>query len=93
MPNKPKTVKRKIATLKAFFSHLEFEDIITINPFHKIRINIREGKQLPRTIDRKIIKKLFKYLYSLKNNFKQRDQYNFFAIVRDIAVIELKLEV
>jgi integrase/recombinase XerD len=87
--NKPKTVKRKIATLKAFFNHLEFEDIIDLNPFHKIRIKIHEGKQLPRTIDRKIINKLFKYLYSLKNNFQEKDRYSFYAIVRDIAVLEL----
>ena len=87
--NKPKTVKRKIATLKAFFSYLEFEDIIEINPFHKIRINIHEGKQLPRTIDKKVINKLFKHLYNLKNNFEQKDRYSFFSTVRDIAVLEL----
>lgn len=87
--NKPKTVKRKIATFKAFFSYLEFEDIIELNPFHKIRIKIHEGRQLPRTIDKKIINKLFKHLYSLKTNFGQKDRYSFHAIVRDIAVLEL----
>ncbi len=87
--NKPKTVKRKIATLKAFFNHLEFEEIIDLNPFHKIRIKIHEGKQLPRTIDRKIIDKLFTHLYSLKDNFQKKDKYSFNAIVRDIAVLEL----
>ncbi|MEM1324079.1 MAG: site-specific integrase, partial [Bacteroidota bacterium] len=34
---KPKTIKRKIATLKAFFSFLEFEDHIQQSPFRKIR--------------------------------------------------------
>ena len=87
--NKPKTVKRKIATLKTFFNHMEFEDIIVLNPFHKIRVNIHEGKQLPRTIDKKLINRLFKYLYNLKNNYQEKDSYSFSAIVRDIAVLEL----
>jgi integrase/recombinase XerD len=47
---KPKTIKRKIATLKAFFNYLEFDDVIMVNPFRKIRIKIKEGKSLPRTI-------------------------------------------
>lgn len=34
---KPKTVKRKIAALKAFFHYLEYKDIILQNPFNKIR--------------------------------------------------------
>ena len=33
---KPKTVKRKIATLKSFFHYLEYKDIIMKNPFAKI---------------------------------------------------------
>lgn len=32
---KPKTVKRKIASLKAFFHYLEYKDIIDRNPFNK----------------------------------------------------------
>ncbi len=56
---KPKTIKRKIATLKAFMNHLEYEDIIVINPFRKIRLNISEGKQLPKIIELKSYKKTF----------------------------------
>jgi len=39
---KIKTVKRKIATLKALFNYLEFEDKIAVNPFRKMRIKIRD---------------------------------------------------
>jgi len=42
--NKPKTIKRKIATIKSFMNYLEYEGIIEISPFYKMRINIREGK-------------------------------------------------
>jgi site-specific recombinase XerD len=34
---KPKTIKRKIATIKAMFNYLEFEDIITVNPLRKLK--------------------------------------------------------
>lgn len=36
---KPKTVKRKIASLKAFFHYLEYREVVILNPFNKIQIN------------------------------------------------------
>jgi len=36
--NKPRTIKRKVASLKALFNYLEFEDVIPVNPFRKLRI-------------------------------------------------------
>ena len=36
---KPKSIKRKLATLKSFFTHLEFDEIITISPFRKKKKN------------------------------------------------------
>ena len=33
---KPKTVKRKIASLKAFFHYLEYKDLLEENPFNKL---------------------------------------------------------
>lgn len=35
---KPKTVKRKIASVKALFHYLEYKEIIDRNPFHKIHV-------------------------------------------------------
>ena len=56
--SKPKTIKRKLATLKAFFNFIEFEDVITVNPFRKIRIKIKEGDTLPKTISLHKIKRI-----------------------------------
>lgn len=47
---KPKTVKRKIASLKAFFHYLEYKEIISCNPFNKLQIKFREPQKLPKTI-------------------------------------------
>ena len=45
-----KTVKRKIASLKAFFHYLEYKEIIEHSPFNKMQIRFREPVILPKTI-------------------------------------------
>ena len=41
---KQKTVKRKIASVKALFHYLEEEELIEINPFHKVKTKFREDE-------------------------------------------------
>ena len=38
---KPKTSKRKIASLKALFHYFEYKELIKQNPFNKIQIKFR----------------------------------------------------
>ena len=85
---KPKTLKRKMASLKAFFNHLQFDDKIAINPFNKVRIRIKEGKRVPRVIDPKIIKRLYRHLYQKKEEICP-ESYGYATLIRDIAVLEL----
>lgn len=84
---KPKTVKRKIASLKAFFSFLEKKDYIEKNPMHKIQTKFREPKTLPKTIPLNTIETLLSTMYRHKNTAKTTYQKK--CITRDIAVIEL----
>ena len=83
---KPKTVKRKIATLKAFTRFLLFEDIIEINPFDKIQLNFKEPKILPKTIPLNIINKILKTVYAQLDD--DTSQYHHKITLRDIAVLE-----
>ena len=53
----PKSVKRKIACLKAFCSWLEYEEIIEQNPFSKLKIKYQEPRLLPRTIPIHVLKR------------------------------------
>ena len=87
--NKVKTVKRKLATLKTLFNYLEFEDRITINPFRKMRIKIKEPFNLPRILTLNEIKKLFNTIYSLKTTCENYLSYRYKSLVRDIVVVEL----
>ncbi len=86
---KAKTIKRKIAVLKALFSYLEFEEIILVSPFRKMRVAIKEPKNLPKTIQLREIKKVLKYLYRQKEQFEDKNIYSYKALVRDIGIIEI----
>ncbi len=84
---KPKTVKRKIASMKAFFNYLENEEIIEVNPFHKIRTEFREDIVLPKTIPMSVVKILLNYMYALQER-KGISTWERKIIVRDITVVE-----
>lgn len=85
---KAKTIKRKVAVIKAFFTYLEFDEVILVSPFRKMKIQIKEPKLLPKTIELKEIIKILKFLYKKKEAFMNKDIYSYKALVRDIAIIE-----
>lgn len=84
---KPKTVKRKIASLKAFFHHMEYKELLNENPFTKLDIRFREAKLLPKTIPFHSIQTLLSTLYAQKK--LAESEYQLRCCIRDIAVIEL----
>ena len=84
---RPKTVKRKIASLKAFFHYLEYKELLNENPFAKLDIRFREAKLLPKTIPFHSIQAFLSTLYAQKEQAKTK--YQLRCCIRDIAVIEL----
>lgn len=84
---KPKTVKRKIASLKAFFHHMEYKELLNENPFAKLDIRFREAKLLPKTIPFHSIQTFLSTLYTQKE--LAESEYQLRCCIRDIAVIEL----
>ena len=84
---KPRSIKRKLATLKAFFSYLEHEEYITASPFRKLRLKLEREKKLPRVIPISSITKLFNSAYSLRNE-NRADSRIYRETTRDIAVLE-----
>jgi integrase/recombinase XerD len=88
-PLKPKSIKRKIATIKAMFNYLEFEDRITVSPFRKMRIKIKESKVLPKTLDLNEMQGIFKSAYQSKGEVKDRSVYQYHEALRNIVVVEL----
>ncbi len=86
---KPKSVKRKIATVKALFNYLEFEDILVVNPFRKMRINIKEPKRLPLVMDIREITRIFRTAYNHKKIQATPETYANFQALRNIVILEL----
>lgn len=83
---KPKTAKRKIASVKAFFHFLEYKSIITTNPFSKINIKFQEPIMLPKTIPLPFVEAILKATYSeISNGKTKRKKEN---AIRDAALIE-----
>ena len=83
----PKTVKRKIASLKALFHYLEYKEIINQNTFNKLQIRFREPIILPKTIPLHTIEVLLNTIYEQYHNASSN--YRIKTSLRDIAVIEL----
>lgn len=84
---KPRTVKRKIASLKALFHYFEYRDLIERNPFSKIQVKFREPVLLPKTIPLHTVEiflsTIYKQMADAKTDYQKRNA------LRDAAVIEL----
>lgn len=84
---KPKTIKRKIAVLKAFVHYLYYEEKLEFNPFNKIVTSFKEPLLLPRTIPENIIQKLLTSSYhniSIATTVHQK-----LVAIRNTTIIEL----
>jgi len=78
-----RTIKRKIVTIKAMFSYLEFEEYINNNPFNKIKIKLKEARRIPNFLTIEEAKNLINYI----NKSKNKDKF----YKRDILIINLFL--
>ena len=78
----PRSVKRKLASVRAFFHEMELRGNIEENPFDKLHIRIQSPKQLPRTIPEQVVQALLQNAY---NSYMPGSR----ETLRDIVVLEL----
>lgn len=83
---KQKTIKRKIASIKAYYNYLEECEIIEDSPFRKIKVKFKETIILPKIIPREEIESLLNYMYSCEHRNGKEKMYKYW--LRDISVIE-----
>jgi integrase/recombinase XerD len=86
-PYSEKTVKRKVATLNAFFGYLERDGTIDSTPFRKMEVRIKETRRVPRTIPLMEVERLFQYLYA-QGSTEPRSEIEAFILLRDTALLE-----
>lgn len=85
---KPKSVRRKLTSLKAFCNYLVYEDLLDENPFTKVKTTFREPHLLPKTIPLETIQQLFVTAYKELAAANPRT-YHYKSALRDVAVLEL----
>ena len=78
----PRTVKRKLASVRAFFTEMELNGSMEKNPFDKLHIRIHTPRQLPRVIPNQIVRGILQNTY---DSFLPEKR----ATLRDVLVIEL----
>ena len=84
---KPKTVKRKVASVKAFYHYLLYKDYIDTNPFDKISTRFREPVTVPKTIPLSSLETLLQSAYNESRNASTYIKR--INAIRDIALMEM----
>ena len=72
---KYKTIKRKIASVKAFYSYLEYEEIIDYSPFNKIKTKIKPAIIIILTILSKVFNDLTNKWLNIPDDLKFKNFY------------------
>ena len=78
----PRSAKRKLASVHAFYQTLMENDVIEHTPFDRLRVQIHPPKQLPRVIPEQVISILLQSAYNAYTPDKPLS-------LRDIIVFEL----
>ena len=79
----PRSVKRKLASVRAFYQYLEANELISESPFHRLHLHIQSPKQLPRIIPEETVRVLLETAY--QHYELAHDRW----ALRDILVLEL----
>ena len=85
---KPKTIKRKVASIKAFLNEMEVEEVIMINPFRKMRVQIKEPIILPTVMNSLEVEKLINAVWNDRKLY-QCESFSYSQVIRNIAVFEM----
>jgi integrase/recombinase XerD len=82
---KPRTIRRRLATLKSLFSSLERHGNLENNPLAGFRSEVKVGLNLPRTVARATVRSLLRSPRKMISTTKKSN----WRKVRDTALIEL----
>ena len=78
----PRSVRRKLASVRAFYHEMELSGELDENPFDKLHIRIQSPKQLPRIISEQVVQALLQSAYDSYISGSRET-------LRDIVVLEL----
>lgn len=85
---KPRTVKRKVASLMSFMHYLECACASFENPFRRMQVKIKRPETLPRVMSGSEVKRMLAHLEREAGTIGAKRQKRYIC-VRDWAVVEL----
>lgn len=85
---RPATLRRKYAAIKAYFSYLEYKNIISENPFAKIRLKMQSEFVLPKIFSIDILSDILKTAHQELDKTSKHD-VAYFSILSSVTVLEL----
>lgn len=77
-----KTIRRKLAGICSLFSYLEYEELITENPFNKFKLRMREAQKIKESMTIEEISSILKSAYDFNSSQTMLG-------LRDIVVLEI----
>ncbi|MDE5563199.1 MAG: tyrosine-type recombinase/integrase [Clostridiales bacterium] len=84
---KDTSVRRKIITLKIFYSYLIDTEVINCSPFVKLKFRFKQERKLPKTLAVKDISKMLNYFDAI--DYDKLTTFAKFEYIRDAALIDL----
>ena len=84
---KDTSIRRKIITLKCFFSYLVDIEVIDRSPFAKLKFRFKQERKLPKTITVRDVSKILNCFDSIE--FDSLSRFAKFEYTRDVALIDL----
>ena len=84
---KDTSVRRKIITLKSFYSYLLDTEVIDNSPFTKLKFRFKQERKLPKTLAVKDVSKILTHLDSV--DIDELSSFAKFEYIRDSALIDL----
>ena len=84
---KPRSVKRKIASVKAFCGYLYDEQLLPVNPFHSMRLKLPAARTLPRVVPLRVIEAMLCESHMQVRRSKSKTGRQ--LALREAAVMEL----
>lgn len=81
------SIRRKIITLKCFYSYLIDNELIGHSPFTKLKFKFKQERKLPKTLAIKDVSKILDYFSSVC--FDSLSPFAKFEYTRDSALIDL----
>lgn len=86
---KPRTIKRKMACLKAMFTYMEFSDLIDVNPFRKMQLKYNTPKYLPTVMNQTEVQSILEQAYTDRRDVQNQNSFAYQVKTRDICILEM----